>query len=105
MHIKTDRIILSLQREISKHYRDKNFQRELNKLIDKIYLDNEEATQTQRLKYAKKNGRDKIIKKFVDFIVSANEKTVEIINDSHAEIYRINYKYAANENIKQLKGG
>ena len=104
-HDETDRIISSLQDEISGYYRNKKFWRELNVLIDKIYLDDEKATPTQRLKYAEKNGKDKIIKKFADFLVSANEKTVEKINDSQAEIYGLNFKYASDVITEKLKGG
>ena len=104
-HIKTDEIISSSLGELSEFYRNRKFQRELNALIDKVYLDDEKATQAQRLKYAEENGKDEIIKMFAGFIVSANEKTVERINDSQAEIYRINFEHASKFIIDKLKGG
>ena len=104
-HTKTDRILSSLMCDISGFYRDRKFQRELNALIDKIYLDDEKATGAHRLKYAEGNGKDEIIKMFAGFIVSANEKTVERINDSQVEIYGINFEHASKFIIDKLKGG
>lgn len=106
-HIATDEILISLEKELAAIFRDanKNIRKDIFASLDKLYLDDSEATPRQRLKYAEKSGKDEIIKKYVDCIVDANKKTVEAINHRQAEIYLLNFLFAADEIIRQLQGG
>ena len=93
-HKATDRILAAAEKDIAALFNktNKNIQNQTDRLIDELFTGS--------------NGRkDEIIKIFVNNIVSANEKTVEIINGTHAEIYALNVKGAADNIIRQLKGG
>jgi hypothetical protein len=106
-HIETDKILYELEKDLRRLFKQSNrdFQKEIDGLIGKIYLGGVESTQRKRLKHAEKHGKNEIIERFVEAIISAQEQTVEKINASHAEIYRINYIHACDTLIKQLKGG
>lgn len=104
-HVETDKKLFHLENDLTKLYEKANrkIQREIESLLKEIYLDNEDATPIQRLKYAEKNGKDKLIKKYVDIVVSANEQAAKKINQSHSEIYKTNFISAGDMLIKQLQ--
>lgn len=64
---------------------------DVDSLIDSMYLDNEEATQRERLKYAEKDGKkNKLIKLIVAAAVLSNTKAIKRINAGMNKIYLIN---------------
>lgn len=107
-HNQTDAMLAETESRIAALYRKsrKQIVKEVVPLLDGLVLDDEEATQTKRLKYAEKDGKkDEAIGKAVDIIVSANERTTELINQNAKQIYAVNFQFACDEIIRQIKGG
>lgn len=60
-------------------------------LIEDIYLDHEQSTQRERLKYAEKDGKkDELIALLVAAAVLANTKAIKRINFGMDKIYEVN---------------
>lgn len=67
-------------------------------LLNKMYLDDKNATQRQRLKYAKKDDNlNTLIFAFVSTMLLTNERAINKINDKTARIYILNYDYMADK--------
>lgn len=79
-------------RDLRVIYRDgwSELEREADSYIDGIYFDDEDASKEDRLKYAKKNGKGKLIAIAVLAIILANRKAIDKINEGIDSIYRTN---------------
>lgn len=104
-HRETDEILKELDIRLHRLYQrtNKNIQSEIDALVTEIYLDEENATQKQRLKHAEKHGKNEIVKIVVDALLGANKKTVEYINEIEMGYYRVNFKSAIDDIITQIK--
>lgn len=105
-HKETDRLLFQLQFDIAVLYRNasKKIQREIKPLIEEMQLDDETATQEERLIYANKtNKKLEAVKIITDIITQTNEKAAERINQNARQIYALNFKFACDNIIKQIK--
>lgn len=69
---------------------------EANELIEDIYLEDETATQQERLKHAEKNNKlAKIAGIFVLKAILCNEKALDKTNSKLDDTYILNYEYMA----------
>lgn len=91
----TDKILSDLEKRLDSLYNstDKKLQSEIEDLLSQIYLDDEDATQRQRLKYANKNGLDEVVEIFVTYMLLVNEKAVRRINNIMSNVADINYSF------------
>lgn len=104
-HEKTDALLLQLNHDITILYRKvrRKIKRDLLPQVGDLYLDKDDATQRERLKYAEKVGKkDKAIESLVNTLVDAGARSAELINQNQAETYKINFQYACNDVIKQI---
>lgn len=93
-HIESDELLLQLETDLRRLYAQasRRIQREIEDLLEQIYLDDETATQRQRMKYAEKNGnKNKLIEIFVAMTVLTNEKAMNQINKQLDNIYTVNH--------------
>lgn len=91
----TERIHAELLRELRRLYNsaDRQIQEEIEEYLDAIILDDEEATQRQRVKYAEKNGIRNIVGIFTAVMLLTNEKAIGWINSAMNNIAGINYEH------------
>lgn len=104
--LETERILASLDRDLDRLYKvtARDLMEEMDPMLNEIYLDDEEATQRQRLQHAEKSGNlDKLVSIFVAYLLLANEKAIDRINSDMRRVYRTNYS-AMRDYIKGLTG-
>lgn len=64
---------------------------DVERLVEEMYLDPEESTQSERLKHAEKNGnKNKLVALIVAAVILANTKAIKRINSGMGKIYTIN---------------
>lgn len=104
-HLQTDDLLLCLEHELSTIYAvaARKIKKQTAPLLDEMYLEDEDATQKQRLDYADKNGKDEAVKKTTKIITAANEQAVNLINRRQMENYKLNFTYACDDIIRQIR--
>lgn len=104
-HKQTDVLLYRLERSLSILYADtaRKIRKATAPLLENIYLDDDSASKTKRLNHANKNGKDDVVKKTTKIIVNANEQAVSLINRRQMEIYKLNFAYAVNDIIRQVR--
>lgn len=105
-HIITNNLISRLETNLSTLYRSsaKDIRKKITPLIKDMQTDDPEATQDERLKYANKTGlKPEVVDIVTDIITNTNEQSVDLINDNARQIYAINFKYACDNIVKQIK--
>ena len=104
-HAQTNGLLAGLESRLRRLHRrtNKRIQRDITPLLGDIALDKENATQTQRLRYAERNGKGEVVEAIADALTEANRQTVSAINAMAVEYYRLNVKAASAEIIAQIK--
>lgn len=99
----SDIILARLERDLNSIYAAsaKKIRKISVPFVEEMYLDDETATQKQRLDYAKKHGLNKLIKKLTPIILDANQLAIARINNTTAIVYAINHDYAVDDMEKQ----
>lgn len=95
-HLQTDQILDLTMAELEALYgvASRDLRKKIKPILEQMHLDDEEATQMERLKHAEKNGNlEKVALLFVAAMILANERAISKINDMTAKIYVINYDY------------
>lgn len=102
-HRQTDRTLSQLQRRLNRIYREaeRDILDEVD--LDELVLDDDTASPTKRLKYAKEHGRDEVIETVVEKLSQANRRAVDASNRHMRKIYLINYEYACRDVIAQIQ--
>jgi hypothetical protein len=76
---------------------------DLDTILQRVYIDDSNATQRQRLDYADNNGKDKAIELLVNSLMDANEQAIEAINQANEDIYRGNYRFVINGILNHIR--
>lgn len=94
-HNKSMQILNELDKDLRRLYSvaTRNIQNEADPIIANMYLDDENATQRQRLRYAQRNGLADLILLFVGIMILTNEKAINRINAKTSRIYILNYDF------------
>lgn len=105
-HNETNEILSRLESSLNISYKSakNNISKEVNPLLDEMYLDDKEATQNKRLKHAEKDGNlNKVVEIFVSGIILTNESSINRINKDMNRVYEKNYSWAT-DYIKRMSG-
>ena len=104
-HRRTERVIGAMEKRIERLFRDgaAAFFDELN--IAALYLDDDGATQRQRLIHADKAGRIGAEELLIALIVSAMSMSGAVIQRGAAGIYEVNYRYITGLYGKGVRDG
>lgn len=105
-HNETNEILSRLEANLTASYTrvQRDVLREISPLLYEMYLDNEEATQRERLKRAEKDGNlKKAVAIFASRIIIENESSINRINKDMDRIYYANYSWAV-KYIKRMSG-
>lgn len=91
----TEKIRAGLLRDLKRLYNsaDRQIQKEIEEYLDAIILDDEEATQRQRIKHAEKSGLDELVEIFVAVMLLTNDKAIGRINRAMNNVAGINYEH------------
>lgn len=80
----------------------KEFKKKAAKYIDELYLEDDNATEKQRLKHAEE-PKNKITDLFVLYVILANTKAINLINMNLQKIYNLNQNDIINNIFKATK--
>lgn len=94
-HEGTDKTLRALERHINKLYAQarRQIRKEVEPLVDGIYLEDEDATQQQRVDYAERHNLAGIKAALVSILVLTNGKAFRSINNAMGDVYALNYGY------------
>lgn len=93
----TARILNQTLRRLNRLYTNADRQIRQDVDFEVLYLADDEATERERLRYAKENGLDDAIAVIVALILSSNEQAIGIINGSLDGVYTLNFEAAAQQ--------
>lgn len=99
----TDLLLSRLEHQLTTIYADvaRRIRKQSAPLLEEMYLDDETATQKQRLDYARRNGLKQLVKKLTPIILDANQSAIGRINNTTALVYAINHDYAVDDMERQ----
>lgn len=91
--LKTEQIRADLLKSLKRLYdsADHKIQADIEELLLEIYLDDESATQRQRIQHAERNGLNEIIDIFVAVMLLTNERAIRRINNAANNVASVNY--------------
>ena len=106
IHKLNDELISSLDSDLHRLYaqNDKKVQKGAAPLLKKIYLEDQNATQRQRMAKAEKDdNKEALIFAVVWLMLRANERAIDKINNMSAKLYIMNYDHMIDE-IERIAG-
>lgn len=101
----TEQVRTDLLKSLKRLYdsADRKIQADIEELLMAIYLDDEAATQRQRIQHAERNGLNEIVEIFVAVMLMTNEKAISRINRAANNVAGINYADVRNY-VKRVTG-
>jgi len=96
-HNKTESLLTALETRLRRRYRkaNKDIQKQIEPLLQAVWLDKEDATQAQRLRHAERNRLSEIAGIFADTLIETNEKAIKDINRTMLSAYGVNFEEMA----------
>lgn len=91
----TERIRADLLRSLSRLYNSANRQIADEVDFEALWLDDEEATERERLRYAQKNGLGDAVAVVIAILLLTNERAIQAINSSLDGVYGLNFEAMA----------
>lgn len=91
----TEKILNGTIRRLRALYADTNREIRNDVDFDSLYLDDDEATQRERIRHAEKNNLDEVIAVIVALILATNERAIQTINGTLDGVYATNFEHSA----------